>query len=222
MLYIWCEIFWDGVPILCLLIFHYQNFKPHQHELIIRIRNQSDKAQSDGHEVVNDEMQLIGDGMMGQFIASQESQIMSSGSMRSVKRNEVGNTVSKSKEGFQYNESSGAIVHGSETSLYGNLLGANLGSPRDQVVQGCSQLTLSSNEIKDRVRVNSYAGTRQISSNQLGSLSQMILIKQNTTTRSPLATSSSQAFLDKNAYRTNPNSIEEQSRASYRRVICSN
>ena len=39
MLYDWCPLIWDGVPILCLLIFHYKNFKPHQHELIIRIKN---------------------------------------------------------------------------------------------------------------------------------------------------------------------------------------
>ena len=29
MLYAWCPLVWDGVPILCLLLFHYKNFKPH-------------------------------------------------------------------------------------------------------------------------------------------------------------------------------------------------
>lgn len=47
MLYTWGSLLWDGIPILCLLFFHYANFKPHQHELIIRINNQSDKAISD-------------------------------------------------------------------------------------------------------------------------------------------------------------------------------
>ena len=47
MLYTWCAIFWDGVPILCLLIFHYKNFKPHQHELIIRIKDQNNNQELD-------------------------------------------------------------------------------------------------------------------------------------------------------------------------------
>ena len=42
MIYDLCPIIWDGVPILSLLLFHYKNFKPGQHELIIRIKNRSD------------------------------------------------------------------------------------------------------------------------------------------------------------------------------------
>ena len=42
MIYDLCPIVWDGVPILSLLLFHYKNFKPGQHELIIRIKNRSD------------------------------------------------------------------------------------------------------------------------------------------------------------------------------------
>ena len=29
MIYTWCSLIWDGIPIMCLLLFHYQNFKPH-------------------------------------------------------------------------------------------------------------------------------------------------------------------------------------------------
>ena len=29
MLYDWCPLVWDGVPIFCLLMFHYKNYKPH-------------------------------------------------------------------------------------------------------------------------------------------------------------------------------------------------
>lgn len=37
MLYDWGAIIWDAVPITLLLIFHFKNFKPHHHELIIRM-----------------------------------------------------------------------------------------------------------------------------------------------------------------------------------------
>ena len=65
MLYDWCPLIWDGIPILCLLLFHFQNYKPHQHELIIRVRNSNDEALEMYQEEDNDEMLLIQDGLMG-------------------------------------------------------------------------------------------------------------------------------------------------------------
>ena len=29
MLYDWSSLFWDAIPITCILIFHFNNFKPH-------------------------------------------------------------------------------------------------------------------------------------------------------------------------------------------------
>lgn len=47
MLFDWGTILWDAIPITMLLIFHYKNFKPHQHELIIRMQDESTIALSD-------------------------------------------------------------------------------------------------------------------------------------------------------------------------------
>ena len=51
----------DAIPILCMLIFHYQNFKPNQHELIIRMAQH--EVSSTKEMEMDTGMELITDGM---------------------------------------------------------------------------------------------------------------------------------------------------------------
>jgi len=49
------SLFNDAIPIVCLLVFHFQNFKPHQHELIIRLADQEETS-TNGNELEADMM----------------------------------------------------------------------------------------------------------------------------------------------------------------------
>ena len=51
----------DAIPILCMLIFHFQNFKPNQHELIIRMAQH--EVSSTKEMEMDTGMELITDGM---------------------------------------------------------------------------------------------------------------------------------------------------------------
>ena len=65
-------LFSDAIPITCLLFFHFQNFKPHQHELIIRLdRNDSDMELNELGE-----SDLLQDGM---FLVSHDSILLNNG-----------------------------------------------------------------------------------------------------------------------------------------------
>ena len=66
MLYDWSALVQDFFPIIALLVFHYSNFKPHQHQLIIRINTNNttnqmmtDGISLDGEEKLRDSMQFI-------------------------------------------------------------------------------------------------------------------------------------------------------------------
>ena len=65
MLYDWSALMQDFFPIMALLVFHYSNFKPHQHQLIIRINNNTtnqiitDGMSLDGEENGRESMQFI-------------------------------------------------------------------------------------------------------------------------------------------------------------------
>lgn len=65
-------LFSDAIPITFLLFFHFQNFKPHQHELIIRLdRNDSDMELNELGE-----SDLLQDGM---FLVSHDSILLNNG-----------------------------------------------------------------------------------------------------------------------------------------------
>lgn len=55
-------LFNDAIPITCLLYFHFQNFKPHQHELIIRL-DRDDSSSVNDEMLDSNELLLIQDGM---------------------------------------------------------------------------------------------------------------------------------------------------------------
>lgn len=74
MLYDWGTILWDAIPITMLLVFHYKNFRPYQHELIIRMQDDSIGSVEDSSQ---QDMLLIQDGMMGQVVVSHDSIRMS-------------------------------------------------------------------------------------------------------------------------------------------------
>ena len=78
MIYVWCSLLWDTIPILSLLVFHYSNFKPHQHELIIHVNQYSelDDKKITGEEDEVD-MLFIQDGMMGPLVVTRESIVLS-------------------------------------------------------------------------------------------------------------------------------------------------
>lgn len=67
LIYDWSALIWDALPITCLLIFHFKNYKPYQHELIIRMQNSDSSMASmdDNQQHSNDEMVVIQDGLMG-------------------------------------------------------------------------------------------------------------------------------------------------------------
>ena len=52
----------DAIPILCMLIFHFQNFKPDEHELIIRMADHDVRSTKDDEN--NSQMDFFHDGMM--------------------------------------------------------------------------------------------------------------------------------------------------------------
>ena len=87
MLYDWSALMQDFFPIMALLVFHYKNFKPHQHQLIIRINNNTEnQIISDGMSMDSDEnpresMQFIQDGMLGPVRISRDSVVVSSASI---------------------------------------------------------------------------------------------------------------------------------------------
>lgn len=70
-----CLLINDAIPITCLLYFHYQNFKPHQHELIIRLDRSSS---SQVHNEMEDS-DLLQDGMFNQALLSHDSVMLSNG-----------------------------------------------------------------------------------------------------------------------------------------------
>ena len=55
---------WDAFPIFCILLFHFRNFKPHQHELIIRIPQENQFDLSIHNSLTNqDGVANMSDGM---------------------------------------------------------------------------------------------------------------------------------------------------------------
>ena len=44
MVYDWCSLLWDAIPITSILIFHFKNFKPHSYELVIRVGEEDSQS----------------------------------------------------------------------------------------------------------------------------------------------------------------------------------
>ena len=54
----------DAIPIICMLIFHFSNFKPNEHELIIRMPADHEVQHSTKDDENHSQMDFFHDGMM--------------------------------------------------------------------------------------------------------------------------------------------------------------